>query len=69
MGSIPTSSHHEGVNDLIVARSASVYVTLRSLEARLTVYETWDDDWKVTRSFHLGWEANPLSLEHGWSLT
>ena len=44
MGSIPTSSHHEGVNDLIVARSASVYVTLRSLEARSTVFETWDDD-------------------------
>ena len=44
MGSIPTSTHHEDVKDLIVARSASVYVTLRSLEARSTVFETWDDD-------------------------
>ena len=66
MGSIPTSSHHEDVKDLIVVASASVYVTLRSLEARSTVFETWDD---ASRSFHLGWEANPLSLEHGWSLT
>ena len=38
------TAHHEGVKDLIVARSASVYVTLRSLEARSTVFETWDDD-------------------------
>ena len=42
------------VTTFLEANGRGYYVTLRSLEARLTVFETWDGDWKVTCSFHLG---------------
>ena len=45
MGSIPTSTHHEDVKDLIVARSASnVYALAKPRGAFNNVFETWDDD-------------------------